>query len=274
MDHQNQASYVLGHSAEEFERLAKQARLYEPLTKHIFCEAGLTSGMRVLDIGSGFGDVAFLAAQQVGPTGAVVGTDKEPAAIRAARARAANLGMTNVRFIEGDGASLQAEEPFDAIVGRLVLMYLADPSSVLRHLLGQLRPGGIVAFLEPDLPALDPLTDTPLYRQCLQWLAAVFEHAATNMRMGRELHATYLAAGLPAPTMRLLANMGGGPDFPGYAVIADTVRSALPMIEQLGVATATEVEIETLEGRLRAATCAGGGVIAMLPLVAAWCRKS
>jgi len=273
MNSQNKASYLLGHSAEEFERLAKQALLYEPLTEQVFREAGLTSGMRVLDIGSGFGDVAFLAAQQVGASGAVVGTDKAPAAIRAARARAAKLGMTNVRFVEGDIARLRNEGPFDAIVGRLVLMYISDPLAVLRHLLGQLRPGGIVVFLEPDLPMLDPLTDPPLYRQCLQWLAAAFEHAGTRMRMGRELHATCLAAGLPAPTMRLLANMGGGPDFAGYAVIADTVRSALPMMEQLGIATASEVNVETLEARLRAETCARGGVIAVLPLVAAWCRK-
>ncbi len=273
MDKSNQASYVLGHSAEEFARLAKQALLYEPLTRHVFCDAGLTAGMRVLDIGSGFGDVAFLAAQQVGANGAVVGTDKEPAAIRAARARAAKLGVTNVRFVEGDVANLQGEGPFDALVGRLVLMYMADPLSVLRHLLGELRPSGIVAFLEPDLRMLEPLTDTPLYRQCLRWLAAVFKHAGTRMQMGRELHATYVAAGLPAPTMRLLATMGGGPDFPGYAIIADTVRSAMPMMEQLGVATAAEVDIETLEGRLRAETCAQGGVIAVLPLVAAWSRK-
>jgi ubiquinone/menaquinone biosynthesis C-methylase UbiE len=59
-------AYPLGHEPRELERLTLQARLYEPLTRRLFDAAGLRAKMRVLDIGSGAGDVAFLAREFVG----------------------------------------------------------------------------------------------------------------------------------------------------------------------------------------------------------------
>jgi ubiquinone/menaquinone biosynthesis C-methylase UbiE len=69
------APYVLGHSAQELQRLTLQARLLAPITRRLLLAAGVASGMRVLDVGSGMGDVAFLAAELVGPAGHVVGAD-------------------------------------------------------------------------------------------------------------------------------------------------------------------------------------------------------
>ena len=79
--------YLLGHSPEELDRLTVQARLIDPITRQFFVEAGVAPGMRVLDVGSGAGDVAFLVAGLVGPAGEVVGTDRSAAALAAARAR-------------------------------------------------------------------------------------------------------------------------------------------------------------------------------------------
>jgi ubiquinone/menaquinone biosynthesis C-methylase UbiE len=52
-------TYVLGHSSREIERLKAQAQLIDPITTRFFREAGIVPGMRVLDVGSGAGDVAF-----------------------------------------------------------------------------------------------------------------------------------------------------------------------------------------------------------------------
>ncbi len=73
--------------------------------------------------------------------------------------------------------------------------------------------------------------------------------------------------------LRLDAPVGGGEDWPGYAYVADTVRSLLPMLEQMGVAKAEDVDVETLADRLRAEALEQHGV-QMLPIViGAWARK-
>jgi predicted RNA methylase len=63
---------------------------------------GLEPGMRVLEVGSGAGDVALLAAELVGPEGEVVGVEVDGAALKVARGRAQSLGLRNVSFVQGD----------------------------------------------------------------------------------------------------------------------------------------------------------------------------
>jgi ubiquinone/menaquinone biosynthesis C-methylase UbiE len=104
--------------------------------------------MRVLDVGCGVGDVTLLAADVVGNEGYVVGVDAEPRSLAFASDRAASAGVRHVEFVQSDLRNFAADEPFNAVVGRFVLMHLADPAGVLRHLIAMLRPGGIVAFQE------------------------------------------------------------------------------------------------------------------------------
>src|SRR5215470_3950998 len=72
----DQGSYVLGHSQGELRRLESQARVVDPITRRFVEEAGIGPGMRVLDVGTGAGDVAFLLADVVGSGGEVVGFDR------------------------------------------------------------------------------------------------------------------------------------------------------------------------------------------------------
>src|SRR5882757_3846156 len=92
------STYVLGHADIEVERLLLQARLYDKDTEHALHLAGLRPGMRVLDVGCGPGDVSFLAARLVGPTGTVLGVDAAPEMIELAGARAAEQGLSAVHF--------------------------------------------------------------------------------------------------------------------------------------------------------------------------------
>ena len=70
--------YVCGHSGGELERLEMQGDFFAGMTRSILADAGLVPGMRVLDIGCGAGDVSFLAAEMVGPSGWVMGIDRVP----------------------------------------------------------------------------------------------------------------------------------------------------------------------------------------------------
>src|SRR5689334_21065373 len=114
--------YELGHSDRELKRLATQAALVDPMTRQYLTRAGIKSGMRVLDIGSGAGDVAFLVAEIIGPTGTVVGSDRSLAAVETARARAKERALDNVTFRQCDPATEVFDGLFDAVVGRYVLM--------------------------------------------------------------------------------------------------------------------------------------------------------
>src|SRR5690242_16927105 len=81
-------SYPFADRAAEDKRLIAQGTLFDPLTRRLLQQAGIAPGMRVLDLGSGAGNVARIAAEMVGPTGAVVGIEKDPAAVELAQRRA------------------------------------------------------------------------------------------------------------------------------------------------------------------------------------------
>src|ERR1700730_8692423 len=160
--------YVLGHSNRELERLSTQARLYEPFTLQFFRDAGIEAGMHVLDVGCGSGDVSFLAARMVGPTGEVVGVDRAPAAVKTATRRALELQLSNTRFIEGDPCEMGFGGFFDAVVGRMVLMFNRDPSDTLRKLAGHVQPGGVIAFQEVDFTGCRSLPALPTFSLCVR----------------------------------------------------------------------------------------------------------
>src|SRR5262249_13956211 len=126
-------------------------------------------GQRVLDLGSGVGDVAMLTARLVGPSGEVVGVERDSRSIARAKARVVEAGLRNVSFTQSDVNQIQSSKSFDAAVGRLILMFVPDPVSVLLSRVRLVRPGGIIAFPEPSwAPSFAISTHFPL------WSAAAF----------------------------------------------------------------------------------------------------
>ena len=267
--------YPIGRTQYERELLVRQSRLFGDFTRQVLLDAGLAKGMRVLDVGCGVGDVSLLCAELVGPKGEVVGLDRDPAAVEAARERARAAWIGHVSFREGDLQALDFDVPFDAVVGRFVLMYLSDPVAALRALLRHLRSDGIVAFQEGDFTFMPmAVPPSPLYQQIVDWIRWVGRQAGVEMQMGFKLYPTYIAAGLPAPQLRMDTVVGGGPDFEGYQYLAGLVRSLLPTMERLEVAMTAEVEVDTLADRLREEVVRGGGCITLQPLIGGWTRKS
>ena len=268
------STYVLGEGEAETRRLIRQGRSHNPSTRRLLQEAGLGEGMRVLDAGSGAGDVALLAAELVGPEGSVLGVDRNPLVLAAARGRAREAGLDNVTFLEGDLGSPELGEGFDAVVGRFVLQHHPEPILALRSLAARARPGGIVAFQEMNLrpESLQLYPPTPLWEQYWGWSRALFRFGG-EAEMGYKLHRTFLTAGLPEPEMRLEAAVGGGLRWEGYEDAAETLRSLLPIIVKLGIVTEEEVEIETLAERLRGETVAADGIVKAPEVVGAWARR-
>ena len=90
--------------------------------------------------------------------------------------------------------------------------------------------------------------------------------------MGLKLFKTFLQAGRPAPRLRRDAPVGGGPGWLGFAYVADTVRSLLPFLERVGAVRPDEVDIDTLEERLRAEVVGQDGIQLLPAIVGAWAR--
>jgi ubiquinone/menaquinone biosynthesis C-methylase UbiE len=268
--------YWLGRDDAEARRLIRQSRLYAPSTRWILERAGLGPGMKVLDVGSGSGDVALAARELVGERGAVVGVDPNPDILHFAQSRAQSAGYDNVTFHPGDIRTVGLDHDFDAVVGRFVLMYIGDPVAAIANGMQHLKPGGLVAFQEMNLTpeSVSTSPSVPLWDLAWSWVCGAARKARIETEMGYRMREVFLAAGLARPQMQLTANVGSGPDDEVYDYFATTLRSMLPLIAQTGVATAEQVEVDTLAERLRAATLAVDATVKYPNLVGAWSYKA
>ena len=249
---QEKQEYTMGRTEAETKRLMVQSQLFEEITGRFLKRCGIAPGMKVLDVGSGAGDVSLAVADIVGKDGAVVGVDMNPQILETARGRAEAEHLSNVEFIAGDIREVSLDDDFDAVVGRLVLMYLPSPENALSRLMNHLKPRGIVAFQEAELNMYRALKnpDTPYMNDIVDWLLEVFTRSGADIGMGLKLYGTFLNAGLPAPTMHVEAPVGGSPNWPGYAYAAASFNSMVPLIVHFGIATEEEVDVANMAQRL------------------------
>ncbi len=122
--------------------------------------AGARPGERVLDIGCGAGTSTLKLAEQVGPSGRVVGIDISEPMLALARRRVAERSLANISLLPAD-AQTHAFGPdlFDRVVSRFGVMFFADPVAAFRNLRGAMRPGGRLCFV-----CWAPLADNPHWR--------------------------------------------------------------------------------------------------------------
>lgn len=267
-------SYALGHSDRELDRLQVQARLIEPITRGFFVDAGIVPGMRVLDVGSGVGDVAFLVADLVGDTGEVVGVDRSATALAVARERADGRSSRNVFFKQADPAEMAFERPFDAVVGRYILMFQPDPAAMLRGVAAHVRAGGVLVFHEPEWACARSDPPVASWDRCCEWVVAAMSAKGADMQMGMKLHATFAAAGLPAPSLRYVSVIGAGANCSDEVhFTADVAVTLLADIEELGLAAPGEIDPGTLADRIVADVAASGSVIVGRSEIGAWSRN-
>jgi SAM-dependent methyltransferase len=264
--------YPLGHSNQELERLTVQARILAAHTNLLFRRAGLAPGQRVLDIGCGAGDVSFIATQLVGESGQVVGIDRSPDAVATARERARFGGHRNVEFLVDDIADPQVPGKFDAIVGRIVLMYLPDPVAALARLRSALRLQGLIVMQEGDLTTIGSEPECPLVTQMREWLVAAFDRSGAATRMGSRLCSVMHRAGFAPEGSWVSQPSYVGPHLTQLDWFGDLARAMLPAFEAHGIATAEQVDVPTLSARLQAEARERNAIVFTPRLVGVWAR--
>lgn len=249
------STYLLGSTDAEHERLIRQAAILDPFTERLFRDAGIGPGQRVLDIGSGLGDVTMLAARLVGPSGAVMGVDRDANVIAKAKTRVAKAGLQNVTFVQSDLGEIESSEPFDAVVGRYILEFVPDPQAVVCSLSKLLRPGGVLVIQDVCWgPFLQLTSHLPLRSKCASLIYQAFQRSGANMNMELTLYETFQEAGLAPPHMRVEVPIGQDPDFAGW--IYDLLCSVCPQMQQQGLSCDAVGDFETLLQRLQAEAAA------------------
>jgi ubiquinone/menaquinone biosynthesis C-methylase UbiE len=269
---QTAADYALGYTDAEQERLIRQATLIAPHTERLFREAGIGVGHRVLDLGSGMGDVSMLVAGLVGTSGEVVGIERDATSIERAQARVAAAGLRNVSFLNADVNNIVTDRPFDAAVGRFILMFLPDPVSVLQSVVRLVRPGGVLAFQEPSwIPMLALGGRLPLWSCVLHSIHETILRSGANPEMGHALYPIFQEIGLPAPKMHLEIPLGSDTGF--IRVISDLVCSLQPLAKQHSVSLEELGDLSTLRDRICAEVATANTVVSVVPLLGVWSRK-
>ena len=271
--------YGLGYSQEEQDRLRSQAARLRTLSRGFFLNAGIGTGMRVLELGSGLGDLTGLIAEIIGPTGEIVSLDRSPVMLAQARNSLSEGGITCARFIECDlnNFCLDFDRAFDAVVGRLILTHLDDPVGTLRIILRHVRAGALVAFQEADSTLCEHLLSLhrdklPLTYEVCEWIKRARNGASVDPEMGLHLYRVFTQAGLPAPTISFHTEVYGGACAPRIQSTVAMIRNLLPRLESLGIDAET-VGVATLGDRLTSELTAVDVVQARVSIASAWAIK-
>ena len=229
--------------------------------------------MSVLDYGCGNGDVALILREIVGPEGAVLGIDSNSGALASAGERARASGYGNVTFREADIAACPADlGSFDVIIGRRVLMYLADPVATVASLARHLRPGGLFIAHEHD-NTLGPVSHPPMPLHLLaqSWMRRTVEAEGVDMAIGFHLPGILAAAGL---TCAGLTSEGilQTPEQP-YE-LGSIIAAIADRIVERGIASYEEMGLDDLIERLDKERAEMNAVYWADTMFGVWARKT
>jgi SAM-dependent methyltransferase len=245
--------YVCGHSSFELSRLDQQDRIYREFTREMLERVGISEGMRVLDLGCGGGSLSVIAAGMVGENGTVLGVDQAAEAIEAARSRATRHGITNVKFVQAELSQLNRDHPFDALVGRFVLMHQSSPAETLHLALTHLTSVPRIAFLESDLAATLAIAERIGSTACsraIRYMMDIIEAAGAHTDLGLRIHRVFHDAGLHRAELDMHMPIETCPDGELIPYIINSLRSIGTSATALGKPAISEAELSALAAQM------------------------
>jgi SAM-dependent methyltransferase len=265
--------YALGHTPQEHDRLRRQARMWEAAAGRLFDRAGLGPGASCLDAGCGPGETMRSMAERVGPTGRVLGIDRD-----------ASLGALAVETLHREGhrqcaftghdlseAAAVPGGPFDLIYARLLLFHIPQRVDVLSRLWDAVAPGGHLIIQDYDFRSIGCVPDLASIGELVRVFTGAFHAVGAGVHVGIRLPDLFREAGIGTPD---------GTDVAGYldplpigsAMVAQVFRSVLPVALAHGITT-EDAAAETLAATERDAARHPDGQLMWPLLIGAWKRK-
>jgi ubiquinone/menaquinone biosynthesis C-methylase UbiE len=270
---QPRATYALGHTAEEYERLRMQARVWEVATGRLLDQVGLRPGASCLDAGCGPGETMRAMAERVGPAGRVLGVDADPA-----------LGAMTLAMLHGAGhrqCTFQARDltatgpvpgaPFDLVYARLLLFHLPQRVDVLARLWDAVAPGGHLLVQDYDLRNVSTLPELDWDKELFRVITGAFGAVGADVSAGPRLPQLFAQAGVGVPDGTDVAGRIE-PLATGRFLMEGTLRSLLPTALAHGVTTERDAA-ELLAAIDRDATQFPDAQVLWPLLIGAWKRK-
>jgi ubiquinone/menaquinone biosynthesis C-methylase UbiE len=183
--------------AGEIERLRIQAAAMEFDAGVMLDRIGVAPGWACLDLGCGPGGIVHLLSARVGSAGRVVGVDADPAMLEAARAWVNAQQLVNVELVEADAYRTGLpRDAFDLVHARYLAGTAGRPEDLLREAIGLARPGGVVAFEEPDTDTLDCHPPHPAWERLKTAVQTAFASVGADTRLAKRLYRLFREAGL------------------------------------------------------------------------------
>jgi ubiquinone/menaquinone biosynthesis C-methylase UbiE len=189
--------YLLGHSANEEERLRRQPQELAPDSRRLLDQLNIRPGDHTIDIGCGPQGILDLLSERVGANGKVVGLERSESTVQLARQFIAEIELRNVEVWQADAkATGLPRASFDVVHARLVLVNVPEPQRVVEEMIALARPGGVVASHEADWGAFLCDPPSPAWDRLLEVFVAYSRNNGIDLFVGRKTHQMFRAAGL------------------------------------------------------------------------------
>jgi SAM-dependent methyltransferase len=230
--------YPIERRAGEIERLHLQSAAFARDVEAMLDFIGVGAGWSCLDLGCGPGGITAPLARRAGPTGRVVGLDKDEHFLAHARVHAS----ANVEFCQGDAyASGLPSGSFDLVHMRFLASTAGEPERVIGEAIRLCRPGGVVALQEPDCRTLLCHPPHPAWDKLKSAVIAAFTGIGGDVHLGQRLYAMAQALGLRDLRWRDVLILVRSDD-PMVDYLPATVESLRGAIARLGLISESELE--------------------------------
>jgi SAM-dependent methyltransferase len=263
--------YLLAPIANERERLRIQAEAWAPAADRLFTALGSMIGSTCLDLGCGAPGVLDLLARHAGPSGRVVGLDRDELLVADARRWAArpSAGAARIDIVAGDAfATGFPDASFDLVHARFMFAPLGRAEALLAEMHRLLRPGGLIVIEEPDAAAWTCWPPSAAFSSLVAAIVAAFADSGGDFNAGQNVHARLVQAGY--------CDIGWRADvlsLPGSHAYAQ-----LPLLFARSLQTKLEARlgnaaVEALESGCRAALSHPDARVTSFVLQQTWARK-